>query len=198
MSTRTGKVYPVEHGVHQLCVRSGSDGPAHHHAVEAVDHRRQVYLARRNVKLRDVGEPLPVRGIGVEVPVDHILDRRTDLARVGRIPASLPADHDQLLLSHDAPNHLLRDGNGLTAEHHVNPPVAVPPIVGLEHLCDRVSQGRILLRQPQTNLVVEIAAARQLELLQELGEPPSWLQGINQHALLPVRQILRIDALVFF
>ena len=91
-------------------------GPAHYHPVEAVDDRRQAHLACRDLELRDVREPLLVRCPGLEVSVDDVLGRGADLAKVGRIPASLGLGHDQALLLHQALHHLLGDGDVLPGQ----------------------------------------------------------------------------------
>lgn len=57
----------VEHAVDQVRIGAGPYGPAHHHAVEAVNDRRKVDLACRDMKLRDVGEPFGVRSISVKI-----------------------------------------------------------------------------------------------------------------------------------
>src|SRR6187455_1260730 len=50
----------VQHCVDEFSVWARADRPAHDHAIEAIDHGRQVYLAGGDLELRDVGEPLLV------------------------------------------------------------------------------------------------------------------------------------------
>ena len=50
----------IQHGVDELGVRARADRPADDLAIEAVDHERQVDLARRDLELNDVGEPFLV------------------------------------------------------------------------------------------------------------------------------------------
>ena len=61
--------------------RSGSPhAPLDGHPVEAVDHGTQVHLAGGDGELRDVGEPLLVRRLGVEVARDEVVGVRAYLA----------------------------------------------------------------------------------------------------------------------
>lgn len=53
-----------EHAVGQRRVRAGVDRPGDRHAVMAVDHGRQVGLARGDGKLREVRDPQHVRPLG--------------------------------------------------------------------------------------------------------------------------------------
>lgn len=76
----------IEHRVHELCVRVRADGPADDQPVGAIDDGREVYLAGRDLELRDVSEPLLVRCSGLEVAIDEILRRRADLAQIGAVP----------------------------------------------------------------------------------------------------------------
>ena len=41
----------IQHGVHKNGVWTRTDGPADHQTIEAVDHGRQVHLARRDLEL---------------------------------------------------------------------------------------------------------------------------------------------------
>ena len=71
----------IQHRVDQLGVRTGPNGPADDHSIEAVDDGREVHLASRDLELRDVREPFLVGDRGLEVAVDEVLRRWTDLAR---------------------------------------------------------------------------------------------------------------------
>ena len=62
-----------EHAVGQRRVRAGADRPGDRYAVVAVDHGRQVRLARGDGKLREVRDPQHVRPFGVEIPVHQVL-----------------------------------------------------------------------------------------------------------------------------
>lgn len=75
----------IEHRVHQLGVRSGTKCPTHHHAVEAVDHRREVNLSCRDPELRNVGEPLLIRCRRLEVTIEEVVWRRADLPEAGPV-----------------------------------------------------------------------------------------------------------------
>ena len=72
----------IQHRVDQPSVRTGPSGPVDDHSIEAVDDGREVHLASRDLELRDVGEPFLVRDCGLEVAVDEVLRRWTDLAKV--------------------------------------------------------------------------------------------------------------------
>lgn len=56
-----------EHAVGQRRVRAGADRPGDRHAVVAVDHGRQVRLARGDREFREVREPQHVRPLGAWV-----------------------------------------------------------------------------------------------------------------------------------
>ena len=75
-----------EHAVGQRRVRAGADRPGDRHAVVAVDHGRQVRLARGDGKLREVRDPQHVRTLGVEVAVHQVLRRLGQLALVRAVP----------------------------------------------------------------------------------------------------------------
>ncbi len=61
-------------------------GPGDRHAVVAVDHGRQVRLARGDGKLREVRDPQHVRPFGVEIPVHQVLRGLGQLALVRAVP----------------------------------------------------------------------------------------------------------------
>ena len=75
-----------EHAVGQRRVRAGADRPGDRHAVMAVDHGRQVGLARGDGKLREVRDPQHVRPFGVEIPVHQVLRGLGQLALVRAVP----------------------------------------------------------------------------------------------------------------
>ena len=75
-----------EHAVGQRRVRAGADRPGDRHAVVAVDHGRQVRLARGDGKLREVRDPQHVRPFGVEIPVHQVLRGLGQLALVRAVP----------------------------------------------------------------------------------------------------------------
>lgn len=60
-----------------------SNGPANDQAIEAAHDGREVHLAGRDLELGDVGEPLLIRRCGVEVTIDGVLGRWTDLPQIG-------------------------------------------------------------------------------------------------------------------
>ena len=69
-----------EHAVGQCRVRAGADRPRDGKPVVAVDHGRQIGLARGNREPGRVRDPQPVRTLGVEIPVRQILRRLGGLA----------------------------------------------------------------------------------------------------------------------
>ena len=71
-----------EHAVGQRRVRARADRPGDRHAVMAVDHGRQVGLARRDRELREVRDPQHVRPFSVEIPVHQVRRRLGQLAFV--------------------------------------------------------------------------------------------------------------------
>ncbi|ADH01309.1 conserved hypothetical protein [Bifidobacterium longum subsp. longum JDM301] len=73
----------------------------------------------------DVRQPLLVRTLGREVPVDEIGGSRRRLALVGTIPASLGHMRHEPFLRHDPADRLLRYA-GL--EHRLDPAVPVPAL----------------------------------------------------------------------
>ena len=75
--------------------------------------------------LADVRQPLLVRTLGREVPVDEIGGSRRRLALAGTIPASLGHMRHEPFLRHDPADRLLRYA-GL--EHRLDPAVPVPAL----------------------------------------------------------------------
>lgn len=69
-------------------VGARANGPAHHHAVEAIDDRRQVNLAGGDLELCDVREPLLIGCRSLEVAVDDVLWCWTDLPQVRGVSES--------------------------------------------------------------------------------------------------------------
>lgn len=63
----------IQHGVYKLGVRTRAHEPTDHKPVEAVDHGRQIYLARRQVEFCDIGEPFLVWRHGLEITIDQVL-----------------------------------------------------------------------------------------------------------------------------
>ena len=115
----------LQHPVGQLRVGAEAGGVCDDLAIEAVDHRRKVHLPVPGLDLADVRQPLLVRTLGREVPVDEIGGSRRRLALVGTIPASLGHVRHEPFLRHDPADHLLRYA-GL--EHRLDPAVPVPAL----------------------------------------------------------------------
>ena len=75
----------IQHGVDKLSVGARANGPAHYHLVDAIDDRRQVDLLRRDLEHCYVGQPFLVGRCRLEVTIDDVLGRGTDLAEVRRV-----------------------------------------------------------------------------------------------------------------
>ena len=71
-----------QHAVGQRRVQARADRTGDRHAVMAVDHGRQVGLARGDRELREVRDPRHVRPFGVEIPVHQVRRRLGQLAFV--------------------------------------------------------------------------------------------------------------------
>ncbi len=72
----------IEHRVYQIGIRFAPDCPADDEAVEAVDDGRKINFTRSDVEFGDVGQPFLIRSGSLEVSIDDILRRRTNLAEV--------------------------------------------------------------------------------------------------------------------
>ena len=70
----------------------------------------------------------------MEVSIDHVFDRRTDLTAIRRIPVTLLSHHDQLLFGHYAAHNLFRNRLAFPLKNHVNAPVAVAFLGRLERV----------------------------------------------------------------
>ena len=114
-----------EHPVGELRVGTETGRVRDDLAIVTVDHRREVHLPVPGLDLADVRQPLLVRTLGREVPVDEIGGSRRRLALVGTIPASLGHVRHEPFLRHDPADHLLRYA-GL--EHRLDPAVPVPAL----------------------------------------------------------------------
>ncbi len=188
----------IQHRVDELGIGPGSDRPADDLPVVAIDHRGQVYLAGRDLELRDVGQPLLVRRFRAEIPIQQVLGHRADLAHVRAVSTAPPADGNQRLLFHQATNDLLGYSQRLVAERGVQPPIAVAPVVAIEDVDQGTTDLPVLVGRVEPGQVIEERTARQddcgQQLIQRVGRP----QGINQRRLLPVCQEPLIDAQIFF
>ena len=90
----------IQHGVDEARIWLGSDGPTDDHAVNAVDDGRKVHLARRYLEPGDVCQPSHVRRVCMEVAIEQVLRRWTDLSQLGSKPPTTRPGNDQLLLLH--------------------------------------------------------------------------------------------------
>ena len=100
----------------------------------AVDHGRQVGLARGDGKLREVRDPQCVRPFGVEIPVHQIRRRLVGLAFVRAVPLRALEQGRQAVPGHE-PHDPLRAGHDSHAlQLQVDPPVPVPALAVPERL----------------------------------------------------------------
>ena len=81
-AVRDGLDCCIKHGVHQISIRLGPDGPTNDKAVEAVDDGRKINLTSADVEFGDVSQPFLIRSGRVEVSIDNVLRCRADLAEV--------------------------------------------------------------------------------------------------------------------
>ena len=144
--------------------------------------------------LADVRQPLLVRTLGREVPVDEIGGSRRRLALVGTIPASLGHVRHEPFLRHDPADRLLRYA-GL--EHRLDPAVPVPALgIGERPGHLRPESGVLVNAEPGVAAVVAAGrdAGQACHRAGRIRRP----QPVDQQGLLPVRQAPQVGAWVFF
>ena len=142
----------------------------------------------------DVRQPLLVRTLGREVPVDEIGGSRRRLALVGTIPASLGHMRHEPFLRHDPADHLLRYA-GL--EHRLDPAVPVPALgIGERPGHLRPESGVLVNAEP--GVVAVVAAGRDAGQACHRAGRIRRPQPVDQQGLLPVRQAPQVGAWVFF
>lgn len=73
--------------------------------------------------------------------------------------------------------------------HFLQPAVAIAPVV---------PHCKVLVDRLRAGSMVEVRAARQLQLGKELWQGVELFEGVNQHRLIPSGQELPIDAQAFF
>ena len=72
----------IQHGTCQLGIGVCPDRRADDHAVEAIDHRREIHLASRDLEFRYGGQPLFVWRPSMEFSIDGVHRCRTDFRQV--------------------------------------------------------------------------------------------------------------------
>ena len=149
----------IEHRVHQLRVRSGAQCPAHHHAIEAVDHGREVNLSRRYLELCDVGEPLLIRCRRLEVTIEQVVWRRADLSELGPVSTLLARGNNQALLLHQALHYFFRQVQLASSQRRPHAPVAIAAVVALKHIGSYNAGVSIFVRPSLAGAVVEVGTA---------------------------------------
>jgi hypothetical protein len=117
-------------------VSGRANRPNDDHAVQAVDHRREIHLAGRDLKRSDICE-LPLIGRrGPKVALNEVIWRRADFVQVRSVPATLRRYSDQAFLRHQTLHRLLRDADASLDQRCLNPTVAITAVVPLEYLDD--------------------------------------------------------------
>lgn len=188
----------IQHGVDETRIWLGSDGPADDHAVKAVDDGRKVHLASWDLELGDVCQPFHVRRFFMEVAIDQVLGRWTDLSQIGSEPPTTWSGNDQLLLLHQSLDNLFRDYHALSGQRRLQSLITLATTVRFKDFRETVTDGGILVCQTQAGAVIEVGASGNSQLGEQFRQAIAFLKGVNQLCLLPITQDLQIDAQVFF
>ena len=190
----------AEHPVGQLGVRARSDRPGDRHPVVAVDHRRQVDLARGDAELRQVGHPQPVRPLGVEVPVDEVVRRlAADLALVRAVAAGPLEQGDEPVPRHEPHDALRGHSYAHAPQFQMDALVPVAPSAVLERLPHQPQEGRVPVRPVHRVQLMIVRAARQADP----GEQPTHGDAVpgadrpDEDRLLPIGRVVRVCAPLF-
>lgn len=147
----------VEHAIHPFGVRTCSYRPAHHFAIKTVDYGRQIDLARRQVELRNISQPLLIWVAGSKIAGKQTFRCRPYFSAV-RTVSSLPGSlNDELLLSHQPAGNLFRDAELVLSEHRVQTPVAIAAVISLKDLYHGYAYFRVLITQTPARFVIKIA-----------------------------------------
>ena len=155
-------------------------------------------LPARQGELGDVGEPEPVRGVGVEVAFDQVLGIIRYLAGVGAVaPGLLDVDDPAALLGHYPADDLLGDPGALGGEPVADVAIAPPAVGGVEYADDFRPYARVLVPCRHRPAAVLIGALRDPQETDELfqGAACPLPQPVDQHGLLHVGH--RVEALCF-
>ena len=134
----------IQHRVHQFGIWARADRPTDDLAVETVDHGRHVHLARRDLELRDVGQPFLFGSGRREVALDEVVGRRADLSQVGAVAPALRSGRDQALLLHQEPDHLLGQVQALPGQRSLHAAAAIATMIALEDVCHGAARLGIL------------------------------------------------------
>jgi len=130
--------------------------------------------------------------------MDQVLRCRADFSQVRPVPTSSVGSNHQAFLFHQALHDFLGDVQLASAECCAHSPVAVATVIALEHVGNGNPGICILVRPLEPCTVIEVRAARQVQLSQQFRQRVRVLQGVNQQGLLPIAQELRGDAQAFF
>ena len=187
----------IQHGVHELCIGACANRPTDDHAIETVDHRRQINLPCRDMEFRDVREPLFVGSRRLKIAINEVLRGGTDFSNIRTIPAALWSCRNVTRLLHQASHDLLRNKHAPSAQLGLNPPIAVGAMGFLEDFGDRRTYFGIFIGSAYRGPMVEIGTARQVEPIKQLSQGILRSQGVNQRRLLLVAQKSWVDAQIF-
>ena len=187
------------HAVGQCRVRAGADRPRDRKPVVAVDHGRQIGLARGNRELREVRDPQHVRTLGVEVAVHQIRRRLGQLTLVRAVPLRAPEQGRQAMPGRQPHDPFRRYPDAHALQLQVDPLVPVPALAVLERLLDQGQQPRVLVRSVHGLDLVVVCAARDADHGQQAsGGHAELLTGLfDEDGLLSVGQVFRDCARLF-
>ena len=149
-----------EHAVGQCRVRAGADRPRDRKPVVAVDHGRQVGLARGNRELGQVRDPQHVRTLGVEVAVHQVLRGFGELALVRAVPLRALERRLDPVLRHEPHDPFRRYPDTHAFQLQVDPLVPVAAFAVLERLSHELQQRRVLVGAFHGVELVMVRAAR--------------------------------------
>ena len=187
------------HAVGQCRVRAGADRPRDRKPVVAVDHGRQIGLARGNRELREVRDPQHVRTLGVEVAVHQVLRGFGELALVRAVPLRALEQGRQAMPGRQPHDPFRRYPDAHALQLQVDPLVPVPALAVLERLLDQGQQPRVLVRSVHGLDLVVVCAARDADHGQQSsGGHAELLTGLfDEDGLLSVGQVFRDCARLF-
>lgn len=176
----------------------------HHLPIEAVDDDGKIALEARQRELGDVGEPLLVLLVRVEVPLHQITRMRTNLAFIRAVGALLPVvDDEEPLLAHQAANDLFGDDDRLLSV--IPAPEGAPHALGPERLpasledrADAPADFEVLVGAHGGALGAMVGAAGDLQALALHADAKAGLQRVDHRRLLAIGQLRWADAWVFF
>ncbi len=188
----------VQHVIYKSGIRSSADFPCRHQAVVTVDDDRQVHFTRGNLEFGDIGYPLLVGGIRMEVALQEVGNGRADLTHVRAVATPFASLGYQAFLRHDAADDLFRYVDALGGQHFLHATVTVAFILFFEGLTNFFPQFVILIRALGNRLLIIVATPRKFQFQKQMGQRIDPLQGVDDRCPFRVLQLTRVDAGVFF